>query len=67
MSELKTIEQVGEIVGVEGLEYAIMDYLNPSKIEDSELRRLWDEARIAIEKVDLFLKYKLGEEFFDNF
>jgi hypothetical protein len=63
----KTIEQVGEIVGVEGLGYAIVDYLDASRIEDLELRQLWRDAQNALLKVDDFLKEKLGNDFFDGF
>lgn len=67
MVNLKTIEKVGEIVGVEGLGYAIMDYLDSSQIEDLELRELWEDAQTAMSKIDNFLKEKLGDEFFENF
>jgi hypothetical protein len=63
----KTILEVGEIVGTEGLGYAIEDYLSPNNIEDDELSRLWREANNSLFAVKTYLENKLGEEFFEDF
>lgn len=61
--KLKNIGEVGEIVKAEGLEYSIMDYLSPHKIEDVVLRDLWKKAREAFENVDKYLGDILGENY----
>lgn len=63
MFKLKSIQEVGMIIQIEGLEYSITDYLSPHQIEDETLRRLWTEARESINKVDQYLEEKLGENY----
>ncbi|MNW59546.1 hypothetical protein D3C74_374670 [compost metagenome] len=47
----KTIEDVRDIVEMEGLAYAISDYLSHNNIEDETLASLWKEAEVSINKV----------------
>lgn len=63
----KTIEEVGVIVGTEGLGYALQDYLNSQNIENEELSILWRQAQEAMNKVENFLKKELGEDFLESF
>ena len=63
----KTVEDVGNIVGTEGLGYAVEDYLNANNIENEELSELWKNAQIAMGFLRAFLYENLGEDFFDNF
>ena len=51
----KSIAEVNEIVEMEGLGYALEDYLNEDEIEDGKLAELWGEARGAIAAVREFL------------
>lgn len=61
--KLKSIQEVGMIIQIEGLEYSITDYLSPHQIEDEVLRKLWAEARESINKVDLYLENILGDNY----
>jgi len=61
--KLKSIQEVGIIIQIEGLEYSITDYLSPHQIEDETLRKLWTEAREAIDKIDRYLEGELGEDY----
>jgi hypothetical protein len=46
-----TIERVAQIVEIEGLEYAILDYMNGDKIADENLAQMWDEAGDLLGKI----------------
>ena len=63
----KTVEEVGVIVGIEGLGYAVQDYLSHDSIEDSELAHLWKDASEKLDEIENYLKEKLGEDFLDGF
>lgn len=63
----RTIQEVGNIVGTEGLGYAIQDYLGADKIEDKDLAKLWKDAELALNAVQTFLEEHLGEDFLQDF
>jgi hypothetical protein len=63
----KTVEEVGVIVGIEGLGYAVQDYLSHIRIEDEKLSLLWKEASDKLDEIENYLKEKLGEDFFEDF
>lgn len=67
MFEKKTIKEVGTIVGIEGLGYAIQDYLHYSRIQDEKLSILWKEAFEKLNEIDEYLKNYLGEDYFGDF
>lgn len=45
------IEEVGEIVEVEGLGYAIQDYMTGASIEDPVLAKKWDECKELMHEI----------------
>ncbi len=45
------IEEVIEIVREEGLQYAILDYIEPEEIDNPELRFLWEEAQDVLKDI----------------
>ena len=64
MSEkLKTIQEVAMIIQIEGLEYAITEYLSADSIEDVVLKDLWKKANESIRNVDKYLENILGEDY----
>ena len=56
MDDKLTIEEVADIVEGEGLGYAVTDYMNSDSIEDEELAKLWEEASIAMRKIQEILE-----------
>lgn len=53
MSDRYSVEELNEIIENEGLSGAILDYLDdPDNIEDDTVRRLWNDAKAALEDLD---------------
>jgi uncharacterized membrane protein (Fun14 family) len=63
----KSVEEVGNIVGIEGLGYAVQDYLGYESIEDEKLSLLWKQAANSLNSLQQYLVDYLGEDFFDDF
>ena len=61
--KLKSIQEVAMIVQIEGLEYAITEYLSADNIEDVVLKDLWKKAKESIRNVDKYLGDILGEDY----
>ena len=61
--KLKSIQEVAMIVQIEGLEYAITEYLSADNIEDAVLKDLWKKAKESIRNVDKYLGDILGEDY----
>jgi hypothetical protein len=55
MSKGYSIQDLADIVEIEGLGYSISDYVNPDKIEDASLKKLWKKAQDALRAVQDFL------------
>ena len=55
-------ERVASIVQYEGLEYAVINYMDSSSIADPELVSLWDEAERANKNLEKFLEAYTEEE-----
>jgi len=51
MENKKSIEEIAEIVEMEGLCYAILGYLYPKDIEDLYLAKLWEEATSVLAEI----------------
>jgi len=51
-----SITEVANIVGCEGLGYAIEFYLGADAIEDNELSRLWQQADELLGKINEILQ-----------
>jgi hypothetical protein len=47
---------VKEVVSYEGLGYTVYTYIPPERIADSQLRKLWQEARTAMQRVVGYLE-----------
>ncbi len=52
VAEKYSNKEIATIVRVEGLGYAIQDYLNPKSIEDNELAHLWKIAKDAMNEIE---------------
>lgn len=61
--KLKSIQEVAMIIQIEGLEYAITEYLSADNIEDVVLKDLWKKAKESIRNVDKYLGDILGEDY----
>jgi len=59
MKEKLSVLDVKEIVWREGLEYAIIDYINADDIQDQKLRLLWSIAENAVNDVSNYLEDNL--------
>lgn len=55
MSKKLSTKKVAEIVEIEGLGYAVQHYMNGDSIKDSELSKLWDDAKEALDKIENIL------------
>lgn len=55
MGETYTIEDIEEIIQSDGLGHAIQHNIDAESIEDGQLRLLWLDAKIALEKVEDYL------------
>ena len=51
MNDKYTVEQVADIVEMEGLGYAIEGYLGAENIEDLELAARWHTAQEAMKRI----------------
>lgn len=51
MPTKKTKQEVADIIEMEGLGYAITDYLDADNIEDEELSILWGRADAAMKLI----------------
>lgn len=56
---LLTIEEVAVIVENEGIGYAVTGYLSADRIEDPDLRRMWETAREALEAISSIVGVEL--------
>lgn len=56
---LLTIEEVAVIVENEGIGYAVTGYLSADRIEDPDLRRMWETAREALEAISSMVGVEL--------
>lgn len=61
MSEKISIAEAAVEIDQEGFGYAIMDHIGSDHIEDPELAKLWENAKWALKKVELFFEQKLGK------
>jgi len=50
-----SIKDLKEYVAYEGIGYCISEYIPPTKIEDVELRKLWNSAKRDINKIVEYL------------
>jgi len=50
-----TVEQVQEYVMYEGLGFCIYEYIEPRKIQDAKLVKLWKEAQQAMQKIQEYI------------
>lgn len=55
MDEKHTNEALTEIVDIEGLEYAILSYVDPEKIADPVVKEIWLRAKEAMEELEEIL------------
>ena len=53
---MKTLEDIGEIVYIEGLGYAIQLYLNGEVIENEELKVKWLQCAKLMNEIENILK-----------
>jgi len=53
---MKTLEDIGEIVYIEGLGYAIQSYLNSEDIENEELKIKWKQCAKLMNEIENILK-----------
>lgn len=56
MTEKLSIKQVAEVVEMEGLGYAVTDYLGSGSIEDESLAKAWKEAKTALRKIETIIE-----------
>lgn len=56
MSDLKSIEDVADIVSSEGLDYAILHYMSSEEIEDEALSSLWEQAKTVLSEINAILE-----------
>jgi len=52
MSEKRSIQDVADIVEIEGLGYAVSNYLSAENIEEPELARQWKIAKEALTAIE---------------
>ena len=43
--------ELAERINAHGLEYVLLDDIDPDQIRDQEIRRLWKQARAAIKVI----------------
>lgn len=55
-----TDKELRDIIENEGFSYAVQDYLDPDSIEDGTTKKLWADAKEALDKLAKHLK--LDEE-----
>jgi len=55
-SELLDASAVKDLVGYEGLGFSIYTYIPADRISDLQLRKLWQEARTAMQEVVTYLE-----------
>lgn len=60
--EKYTNKQIAEIVETEGLEYTITSYLSIEKIEDEEMKKMFQEAAEILKKIEDKLEDYCEEE-----
>jgi len=51
--------EVKEIVESEGLGYAVQDYMSADDINDPKLRKLWHNAKVALDALSSYLRLSL--------
>ena len=47
----KSLQEVADIVEIEGLGYAVQSYLSADSIKDPEVSRLWHQAKTALDAI----------------
>jgi hypothetical protein len=61
-----SVNQIAEIIEVEGLEYAITNYCSPSSIRDEELATLWEEARDLLIRIQEYVDNHNGSDDYED-
>lgn len=62
MEELINLEQLRDIIEIEGLEYAVTSYMSGEDIEDDDIREAWINASEAFDELRALLREKGIEE-----
>jgi hypothetical protein len=55
MEETYTIEEIVQIIESDGLGHAVQHNIDAESIEDGQLRLLWLDAKVALEKVEDYI------------
>lgn len=58
-SDKMSLKEVAEVIEMEGLGYAVMEYMDADSIKDKHLADLWEEARVAMKNIDNYLVSKV--------
>jgi hypothetical protein len=61
MSDKNSIQDVANIINIEGLGYAVQLHTSPESIENKTLADLWQKASDALNAIDRFLTDELGD------
>jgi hypothetical protein len=62
-----TAESIAEKLQCEDLCYMVTDYLDPDKISDPELRKLWETAKTALADVVKYIETAIGHGLYDDY
>lgn len=60
-SDKMSLKEVAEVVEMEGLGYAVMDYMSGDSIADKHLADLWDDAKMMLKSIDNYLASKVPD------
>jgi hypothetical protein len=58
----KSNRQVADIVEMEGLGYAVQNYMSADQIKDQKLAALWKTAKDALDAIEAMLPASASEE-----
>ncbi len=63
MPDKKSNFEISEIIEQEGLGYAVQHYLNAAACADPEMKKLWAQAKEALDKIDTLASAAKEEEY----